>query len=70
MDTDDHAHLHAHRTRLEHELLAIERAIESHMLAAGDAERLQLTARQESHLAELGAVNARLSALRSSAAPT
>ncbi|MDZ5455218.1 hypothetical protein [Azohydromonas lata] len=70
MDSADHAHLYAYRTQLEHELLAIEQALEGHMLTAGDVERLQLTARQESHLAELSAVNARLSALRDSVAPT
>jgi hypothetical protein len=55
---------------LEHELLAIETALGNRMVAAGDAERLQLTACQESHLAELGTVNARLSALHDAAAAT
>lgn len=70
MDTDGHAHLYAQRTQLEHELLAIERALESRMLAAVDAERLQLTTLQETYLAELGEVNAQLSALRDCVART
>jgi hypothetical protein len=70
MDTDARARLEAHCTRLEHELVAIERVLENCTLAVGDAERLQLAASQESHLAELGGINAQLSALRDSAAPT
>ena len=70
MDTDDRAYLQAQCAWLEHELLAIERALDDRALAAGHPEQLRLTACQQPHLAELGAVNARLSALRDSAAPT
>lgn len=70
MDTDDRAHLQADCTRLEQELLAIEQALENRVFTDGDTERLQLTARQEHHLAELGAINARLGALLDSATPT
>jgi hypothetical protein len=70
MDTDDRAHLQVRCTRLERVLLAIERALDDRTLAAGNAERLRLTACQERRLAELGGINARLSALRDSAAPT
>jgi hypothetical protein len=69
MDMDDRAQQQVECTRLEGALPAIEKALDDLAPAAGGAERLQLTARQEAHLAELGAVNARLSTLRKPTSP-
>lgn len=62
MDTIDRARLEAERGRLEGMLLSIEKALGVLLAAPDEAERLRLTASQDSHLAELGVVNAALGA--------